>query len=176
MSEQEAFVACNCFRGGLASQPPIDPAEFDYDRFGQIKPIGLYGMDDTEDEALWQWWESKACAHEGMREICLIWRAERPDIGAIKNALDTGLCPALTEILERGSQFDTAVVIAEPELAASALTELQAVLDRAGGDSERHLLDAGYGFLELHDLLNASVRTGNPMVGFYNGSGLGFAP
>lgn len=176
MSEHEAFVARNCFRDGLASQPPIDPAEFDYDRFGQIKPIGLYGMDYTEDEALWQWWESKACAHEGMREICLIWRAERPDIGAIKNALATGLCPALTEILERGSQFDTAVVIAEPELAASALTELQAVLDRAGGDSERHLLDAGCGFLELHDLLNASVRTGNPMVGFYNGSGLGFAP
>jgi len=50
------------------------------------------------------------------------------------------------------------------------------VFDRAEGNSERHLLDAGYGFLDLHALLNASVRTGNPVVGFYNGSGLGFAP
>lgn len=176
MSEHEVFVACRCFRDDLASQPPIDSTELDYDRFGQIKPIGLYGMDATEDEALWQWWESKACAHEGMREICLIWWAERPGIGVIKDALNTGQCPALTEVLERGSRFDSAIVIAEPELAATALNELQAVLDRAGGDSERHLLDAGYGFLELRNLLSASVRTGNPMVGFYNGSSIGFAP
>ncbi|GAB2561271.1 hypothetical protein [Leucobacter ruminantium] len=176
MSEHEAFVACRCYRDGLTSQPPVDPKLLDYDRFGQIKPAGLYGMEATEDEALWQWWESKACTHEGMREICLIWWAEKPGIGVIKEALDAGQVPAVTEVLERGSQFDSAVIIAEPELAASALIELQAVFDRAKGDSERHLLDAGYGFLELRNLLSASVRTGNPVVGFYNGSSLGFAP
>lgn len=176
MSEHEAFVACRCYRDGLASPPPFDPAQLDYDRFGQVKPIGLHGMDNTEDETLWQWWESEACAHDNMREFCLIWWAEQPGIGAIKYALDAGHCPALAEVLERGSQFDSAVVIAEPELATSAFIELGAVLDRAGGDSERHLLDAGYGFLELRDLLSASVRTDNPVVGFYNGSSLGFAP
>jgi len=175
MSEHEAFVACRCYRDGLASPPPIDPALLDFDRFGQIRPIGLYGMEDTENEALWQWWDSEACAHEGMREMRLICWAEQPGIGVIKDALDAGQCPALAEVLERGSRFDSATVVADPELAASDLTELQAVFENADGDSERHLLDAGYRFVELHDFLNASVKTGNPVVGFHNGCSLGFS-
>lgn len=46
----------------------------------------------------------------------------------------------------------------------------------AAGDAERHITHAGYSFIELRDLLAASVETGSPLVAFCNGMSFGFAP
>lgn len=174
MSEYEAYVACTCWRQGKTTPPPVDPTTLTLDQFGQVCPIGLPGLESSDDEDLWSWWEEHACPHRYMRLMELIWWTQEPGIGVLKHALDQHQLPAFAEVLEHGQSSCGPKIIADPALAATALDELHGFFDRIGGDREQHLKDAGWTYVELRELLLAAVETGNPLVGYHNGCSLGF--
>lgn len=174
MSEYEAYVACSCWRESKTTPPPVDPATLTLDRFGQVCPIGMPGLESSDDEELWSWWGERACPHRDMRQVQRIWWIQPPGEGTLKRALEQRRLPAFAEVAERGRASCGPKIIADIELAATALDELHSFFDRIGGDREQHLRDAGWTYVELREFLLAVVETGNPLVGYHNGCSLGF--
>lgn len=144
MSEDQAYVACDCARRGLVSPPPTrDPITFD--RFGNVMRASSWSPEDDP----WNWCEWRAefaCFHSYMRIAEFYWssRGWREEYPEIANTDDF---PVLKSILEDGEYFCSAMVLADTETSKLGLMEAQRLFGSRNRDVlRRPELQDKYGF------------------------------
>ncbi|MFT4010028.1 MAG: hypothetical protein QM655_08300 [Nocardioidaceae bacterium] len=142
MSEHYLYVACTCFRDGIATEPPVSRELLDNDRFGNVKRIADRTGEDSP-ENLYQWREHDACEHDYMRigdEIFHGTRAEW-DHPVVEQTLKSEGFEAIDELFHRRPSGDADVFATAAE-ASRALPELRRLLETPTGISSRVLVDA----------------------------------
>lgn len=141
MSEHYLYVACTCFRDGIATPPPISPHLLDHDRFGVVKRIADVTGEDSPDD-LYRWRESDACEHRHMRIGDEMFHGTRPewDHPVVERALKSEGFAAIDDVFHRRPTGDTDVFATTAE-ASAALPELEKLLTLPTGVTSRVLAD-----------------------------------
>ena len=181
MSEWYGFVACTCYQQGRTTEPPYPREQLTVNEFG-IVTLQSSATPDEDPDTLYEWRRGlreddqkfgTACEHEHMRLIDEIfyWPGARAHTGrydAVEQLLADDTYPRLRGVVyaPEGSEYPSGGTWVRPHQAGPALADLERLkaqlpADLAVGDAD---------FLRtLETLLEASVRTRNPIVTHYSG-------
>lgn len=194
MSEWDAQVYCTCFQDRLLEiEPPYPRSQLTVNRFGIVTLVGSTNHADDPDD-LWDWrcgWsgedddrdESRCspCSHDWMRLVSASpfytpasWQRRRMNPEVAYEQLEGTLyahkdeSPVLSDVLYRDEEHDYPsggvwVVSSEAGLALDELLRLIPLLPTPLNKADDYFVT------NLRALLEASVKTGNPIICHYNG-------
>ena len=188
MSEWDACVYCTCFQDGLTNDPPYPRSELTVNRFGVVTMVG--STDHAEDpKPLWCWRVGMSvddphtdeapqpCRHHNMKLVDEIfyWPGSVSHVGhypVFERLVATYELPVLGDLLYRppADDYPSGGVWTDAEEAQQALRELDELAALAPLDPQT---SDSYFAKTLRTLLEASVKTGNPVICNYNGIGDG---
>lgn len=123
--ERWIYVACNCFRLGRTSPPPVAVAELTLDALGDVVLVDHPASPDSVG-AMREWVQDRACPHPGMREYETIldvdWEYNHPLLAYYADVFKSSEYPALKSIV--GANPATKVLMM-PTIAGKVLDELK---------------------------------------------------
>lgn len=161
----DAHVACNCYRDGLASEPPVPRAQITIDEYGDVLPV-----DDFHNWPAFDDWLETACPHERM-QAAGEWIGNMSGVSWLRSmaeALPRARFARLAEILSHLSgMMDSHLPVAD---AQRALPELDALLEQdlvgstriVCGDETVINNDVDRGHIDYHEFKVLSPYSGYP--------------
>ena len=171
----DAFVPCRCLADGLVGDPPVDWSLLEFDEGRLCVREDESDDDEFDEKAFDEWceldknleaWMEVCCAHPGMRQADE-WVGNWPMVRIFQayarrlTDVSHGKYSTLSNLIPQGNYGAV-----EPEDVATALVELDLLLELAVGSTTWFLADAQTG-LEVYDY--------NPTLGGRWGQGPGIA-
>lgn len=183
MSEWDAHVFCTCFQDGLTREPPYPRSDLTVNRFGVVTLVGSTDHSNDPDD-LWCWRVGmtkdpplearQPCTHDNMKlfDEIFYWPGSYSHAGSYpttERLIAEGDFPLLAAQIQQPPKYDFSsggiwVLAQEAPDLLEEVRRLKPLVPAGTAEGD------GYFVRTLQALLEASVKTGNPIITHYNGT------